>query len=305
MILVVPEGKSTRKVSMALAAGQFITSRPYPLPKTSEGMAAELWYNIWPRNEWPYRELHEGSTLYWYNTKAGAIIWQSQVRKVERFEYADKESIKRQLRQLFGGNIGFDTYFDKKATNSGYCVAYKVDSLSELQLPKPPGFRFPQLGWLRGSDDQAQVWLASLPAMDANDDDSYHPTGEDRRSIALQHVRQRQGQPAFRKKLIERYGPACMISGCAVIEVIEAAHIQPYKGDDDNDRHNGLLLRSDLHALFDSGLLAVEPETLKVHISDSLMATEYAKFNGAILRCVKGKPSDRALRIKWAEFDAH
>jgi hypothetical protein len=136
------------------------------------------------------------------------------------------------------------------------------------------------------------------------DEPPYIPMSEDRREIAMQEVRQRQGQPAFRQKLIERYGPVCMISGCTVMDVIDAAHIQPYKGEEDNHSQKGLLLRSDLHTLFDAGLLAIEPKTLTVHVAASLVATEYATFKGLKLRCDKHRPSEKALRIRWQEFKA-
>jgi len=48
--------------------------------------------------------------------------------------------------------------------------------------------------------------------------------------------------------------------------VLEAAHIKPYRGKTDSHLENGLLLRADLHTLFDLNLIGVEPDTLTVRV---------------------------------------
>ncbi|MEO2018753.1 MAG: HNH endonuclease signature motif containing protein [Fuerstiella sp.] len=50
------------------------------------------------------------------------------------------------------------------------------------------------------------------------------------------------------------------------IAVLEAAHIRPYRRPEDNDVQNGLLLRADIHTLFDLNLLGIEPGTWQIHI---------------------------------------
>ncbi len=58
-----------------------------------------------------------------------------------------------------------------------------------------------------------------------------------------------------------RYEHRCVVTGCTVIAVLEAAHIRPYRRPEDNDVKNGLLLRADIHTLFDLNLLGIEPGT--------------------------------------------
>src|ERR1039458_7049274 len=74
-------------------------------------------------------------------------------------------------------------------------------------------------------------------------------------------VLERIGQVRFRKELKSVYGNQCCISGCTVAEALDGAHIDPYVGSGSNRPQNGLLLRRDLHALFDAGLLAVHPSS--------------------------------------------
>lgn len=87
-----------------------------------------------------------------------------------------------------------------------------------------------------------------------------------RRLDVLRSIRARRGQAKFRNGLIDRYGARCMISGCEIMEIVEAAHIWPYRGDEDHVLTNGLLMRSDLHTLFDYDLIGIDPVTLTVRV---------------------------------------
>jgi putative restriction endonuclease len=66
--------------------------------------------------------------------------------------------------------------------------------------------------------------------------------------------------------------------------VLEAAHIIPYRGPQTNHVANGLLLRADLHTLFDLGMITVDGATKKLLVSDELAETIYARFHGKPVR---------------------
>ncbi|PRH81244.1 HNH endonuclease [Arenimonas caeni] len=110
----------------------------------------------------------------------------------------------------------------------------------------------------------------------------------DARVWTLMAVAQRQGQGAFRAKLLEAYDSCCTISGCNAVAVLEAAHIVPYRGEHTHRVDNGLLLRSDLHTLFDLGLLWINQDHT-VGIAASLMGTEYETLEGCALRLPKSE----------------
>jgi len=94
----------------------------------------------------------------------------------------------------------------------------------------------------------------------------------------------REGAEAFRMAAFETFNGQCAISGCAVSEVLQAAHIVPYLGAHTNNRNNALLLRADIHTLFDKQLLTIDPVTLSITVHGDLMGTEYGKFDGRKLR---------------------
>ncbi len=140
------------------------------------------------------------------------------------------------------------------------------------------------------------------------DDPGFDPDSvEDLRERALRAIRIRRGQPAFRATLLEAYGCRCVITGCSVEDVLEAAHITPYFGGTTNHTSNGLLLRADLHTLFDCGLLAIDPNTRLVVVAHSLTISPYAKIAGRPIRSPKNpinSPSKKNLEKRFAVFQA-
>lgn len=131
-------------------------------------------------------------------------------------------------------------------------------------------------------------------------DPEFVPQLGDRRIQTLAAIYRRQGQRDFRNGLIKRYGPKCAISACTIMQIVEAAHIWPYRGTDDNHPENGLLLRADLHTLYDLNLIGID-EDMKVNISPQLMGTEYETYYGQILSIPK--PLSRtAISWRWKSF---
>jgi putative restriction endonuclease len=70
----------------------------------------------------------------------------------------------------------------------------------------------------------------------------------------------RLGQGTFRVLVTDVYDRRCAVTGERTLPVLEAAHIRPYGLEGPHDPRNGLLLRSDLHTLFDRGYVTVTPE---------------------------------------------
>lgn len=141
-----------------------------------------------------------------------------------------------------------------------------------------------------------------------NDEDAFDPENlEDGRVRTLTEIVQRQGQQSFRRRLLEAYNERCAFTGCSTIFVLEAAHITPYLGPETNDVSNGLLLRSDIHTLFDLGLLSVDPQTYEIKVSSKLADTDYASLDGRQIQLpevAEDRPSAPALESHGEIFDA-
>jgi predicted restriction endonuclease len=112
---------------------------------------------------------------------------------------------------------------------------------------------------------------------------------------------QRQGQPKFRRELLKAYGRRCAITECDAVEALEAAHIIGYLGSKTNHPTNGLLLRADLHSLFDLSLIAVDSVTMTVLIAPSLIKTVYVELAGKQVRL----PDDPTCKPSREAIDQH
>jgi putative restriction endonuclease len=72
-------------------------------------------------------------------------------------------------------------------------------------------------------------------------------------------IRPRLGQGTFRIVVTDAYGRRCAVTRERTLPALEAAHIRPYAEGGSHNPSNGLLLRRDLHALFDAGYVTVTP----------------------------------------------
>ncbi|MEU4360490.1 HNH endonuclease [Promicromonospora sp. NPDC023987] len=102
----------------------------------------------------------------------------------------------------------------------------------------------------------------------------------DERKRSLRKVVIRGEQAAFRNRVLAAYEGRCAVTGCDVPEALEAAHIRPYSGPKSSAVANGLLLRADVHRLWDKGLMAVHDSIRVVLLSPSLQGTEYEREIG-------------------------
>lgn len=117
-------------------------------------------------------------------------------------------------------------------------------------------------------------------------------------------------QQQFHKLLMEAYANTCAISGCSQALLLDAAHIVPHCLDGEPEVQNGILLRTDLHRLFDRNLLTIDPATGLVTLDASLqMDSDYQAFHGHIVlppyhfRAFKSPGIEQVWRsrLRWRE----
>ena len=104
---------------------------------------------------------------------------------------------------------------------------------------------------------------------------------------------------------MEAYEGRCAITGYDAAPALEGAHLRPYRGPESNTVTNGLLLRADIHTLFDLGLLAPEPVTRNVVVSKLLAGTQYEALSTSRLAdpaAAWQRPSRETLEIIWRSF---
>lgn len=114
----------------------------------------------------------------------------------------------------------------------------------------------------------------------------------------------RDGQGSFKGKVLKAYNNKCCISGEDIEELLEASHIQPYRNRDSNHVQNGLLLRVDIHRLYDNELIFID-ENYVVHVSDLITSNQYRQYDGRTIilpKSINEHPSKAALGIRKTAF---
>ncbi|MCY4502725.1 MAG: HNH endonuclease signature motif containing protein [Alphaproteobacteria bacterium] len=108
-------------------------------------------------------------------------------------------------------------------------------------------------------------------------------------------------QPAFRGGVMELFGSKCAITGCVVHEALEAAHVIPVSEGGSYAPDNGILLRRDIHRLFDLNLLAINPECLEVNIADQI-SNDYGQYAKTAVNLPDSGPKVSDFSHRWKQF---
>ncbi len=117
-------------------------------------------------------------------------------------------------------------------------------------------------------------------------------------------VRPRLGQGSFRVLVTDAYGRRCAITRERTLPALQAAHIKPYSQGGVHDVSNGLLLRSDIHLLFDSGYVTITPEyrfevSRKIREEFENGRDYYALHGRPVSTPLEGYPAPNPALLSW------
>jgi predicted restriction endonuclease len=145
--------------------------------------------------------------------------------------------------------------------------------------------------------------------LDRLEDEGYFSPSsiKDKREKTFREIVARRGQGRFRESLLKAYQGRCAVSGCDAEAALEAAHLIPYLGKQTNHVQNGILLRADIHTIFDLDLIGIDPRTLKLCLGPPLTDSSYSEFEGCELALPLDSrlaPSPEALKERWKRFKA-
>jgi putative restriction endonuclease len=98
----------------------------------------------------------------------------------------------------------------------------------------------------------------------------------------------RLGQGAFRIAVTEAYGRQCAVSEGKVLPALDAAHIKPYGEGGHHIKSNGILMRKDIHSVFDAGYVTID-QSYRFSVSPKIKdvfknGEEYRRLDGKLLR---------------------
>lgn len=141
------------------------------------------------------------------------------------------------------------------------------------------------------------------PFLHDSNNNSFQILSEPREDYKAQ-INQRRGQGKFQGLILKAYNNACCISGETCPELLDAAHIQNYLTESSNHVQNGLLLRVDIHRLYDNGLLYIDDQ-FNILVSPLLKGTMYWQYNRKSIKLpgdINDYPSKNALKSKLSNF---
>ncbi|UFS69481.1 HNH endonuclease [Geomonas sp. RF6] len=264
--------------------------------------------NFWTPTDWNIATLHKGD--YWYFVLKG-----SEPRKIGgggrflRYELISaSEAWKRY--DIGNGAASYDdmvgrlnAYRDKRSQETsdrdpkiGCILLDQCIFLPDLhqKTPSDYGLEFPpQIVKYKTFKTSPIDLVKQAPPANAllaeTDGDSFPSSEEDARKKTMASIVRRQGQPQFRQALMSAYGGKCAITGCDSSDALEAAHITPYLGAHTNTVPNGILLRADIHTLFDLGKITISPHDFRVILHPELRAGHYSYLTGKMVSVPKDK----------------
>lgn len=263
--------------------------------------------NFWTPTDWNIQNLQPGD--YWYFVLKGP-----EPRKIGgggRFvEYKHMRASKAW--DLYGYGNGSTTYKEMVDWLNEYigkraqtakpssdpeigCIILDKCTFLPTHLQKTAadfGLTFPSQVVKFKTFDHLPLQLGRLPTTTEVIDisDEYNPSNdEDGRKRTLASIVRRRGQAAFRQSLLDAYEGRCAITGCDVVDALEAAHITPYMGHQTNTLQNGLLLRTDIHTLFDLGKIAICPNQFRIILHPDLKRGYYSALEGKMIAVPKNK----------------
>ena len=118
-------------------------------------------------------------------------------------------------------------------------------------------------------------------------------------------VRRRRAQDRFRDALLSAYDGKCAVTGYEAEPALQAAHILSYRGGSSQKVPNGILLRADIHLLYDRHLLSVEPQVNRIWLASGLRSTAYRDLHQTTLRLPRHPdllPDPERLAVHFAVF---
>jgi len=202
-------------------------------------------------------------------------------------------------------------YRRQTATHEDYTIGYRIVTQPvflppDRWIPQPASWaRSIVVGKAYGTDtaEGRALWEAVTTTDLAIPNPSSGFGEEQKRYGEPVLVKPRLGQGAFRIAVTDAYSRACAVSGGKVLPALDAAHIRPYGSGGSHEVSNGVLLRRDIHSVFDAGYVTID-EKLRFVVSDRVRTdfnngNEYRRLHGTLVSVPAAQslqPNLQALR---------
>ena len=200
------------------------------------------------------------------------------------------------------------------------CMASRLP-VGVYQKVPGPGLYLPSLYFVTDYDEESGIATLQGPVTSVDDarfgmaedaaatnytsveTDSYVDPSTRERVTAV--IAKRAGQGAFREQLLSAYNNSCAVTSYDVPAGLEAAHVWRHFGIASQSASHGILLRADIHRLYDAQLCSIEPDTHRFMLAHSIRDSRYRRYDGQIVRLPKDDslwPSKHELEVHQSKF---
>ncbi|WPO88947.1 HNH endonuclease [Chryseobacterium sp. HR92] len=274
--------------------------------------------NFWTPTSWNITRLMEGNKLY--------FMLKSPIRKIGGFgEFVEYKNITAEKAwNEFGFRNGrnskskfilsIQNYLDKNSREfRGNIIDVSSHIIGCIVLKNCEFWDEEDFIDLNNSDIKFASQVVKIKYFDCDDlnilsentkKENFILINDERENNSQSTKNGRKGQEQFKSTILKVYKNKCCISNCNIPELLDVAHIQEYRNVYSNHPMNGILLRADLHRLFDNGLIKID-ENYICHTSSLLNESEYSIFNGIRINIPENlnkRPSLDALNYKNKNF---
>ena len=203
----------------------------------------------------PYNHIAGGGFFTYYTTLPVSLAWEAFKEKNGTPSFQEMRSLILSKR-----NLPSDTREDFQIGCILLTQPFFLDQ--NLWFIPPEWSKSIQTGKGYGLDEEAGkvIWNRIqyiLEQKDTRDLQFKEALEEQQRYGREQVIKPRLGQGSFRICVTDAYKRSCAVTGERALPVLEAAHIKPFSKSGPHMVQNGLLLRSDLHRLFDKGYMTL------------------------------------------------
>jgi hypothetical protein len=213
--------------------------------------------------------------------------WESLVEK-KKYRITEVTEKKLVIKRVSGGE---DVVLTRAAVEKAIPKLIEKGKLSKSKLSETVAKEsmmihlHPSIGW---NATLKEIYWQGRKKTTASEVEEYIKNADNDTLNKIQAwITQRENQGKFKKNILKLYNNKCAITGCKVAETLDAAHIEPHSENGNNQNNNGILMRADIHKLFDRGLLKINPDIFKVQVDAKIKDPEYMDFNGRVIKKTK------------------
>jgi len=193
-----------------------------------------------------------------------------------------------------------------RATKNAYYANIPIFVISYSQ--ENPELRDVFLGFVEGWDDASKVFLISISSHWIHSRETPNLLSEElppfqlttqRRGQEAAFSRNRNDQPLFKFRILQRYGPKCVVCSVDRIEMLQAAHLRPVSRYGSDDPRNGLVLCANHHLAFDANLFTFDDSSLEVVYRPQGPYADDLEITVSSLQWLPKRPHQKALAWRY------